>query len=149
MTTRNKRKKKVVVAVSGGFDPIHLGHIRLFRKAKKLGDKLIVIVNGDSWLKRKKGINFMDARARAEVIKEFECVDRVYVHNSTKADVIGALKELKPNVFANGDRRGEKLPEEDICKKLNIKIAYGIGGKKIRSSYEMLENYCKVINKKS
>lgn len=147
MTIRKKNKSKTVVAVSGGFDPIHLGHIRLFRHAKKLGDKLIVIVNGDSWLKRKKGINFMDARARAEIIKEFECVDRVYIHNSSRADVIEALKELKPNIFAKGDKQGSEIPEKDVCEKLKIKIVYGVGGSKIKSSFEMLKRYCENYDK--
>ena len=69
---------KKVVATSGGFDPIHIGHLRCFQEARKLGDYLIVILNDDNWLKRKKGRVFMTANERSEIIKGFGCVDDVF-----------------------------------------------------------------------
>lgn len=143
--------KKITVAVSGGFDPIHVGHVRLFKEAKKLGTKLVVIVNSDDWLRRKKGGYFMGANERAEIIKEFSVVDEVYIHNSVKPDVCGALEKIKPDIFANGgDRKNEEdIPESEICKSLGIKMIFNVGGKKIRSSSILLENYCKlVVNRK-
>lgn len=144
-----KRKKKVTVAVSGGFDPIHLGHLRMFKEARKLGDKLIVIINSDAWLRRKKGAYFMTANERAEIIKEFECVDVVHIHNSMKPDVCGALEKLKPDIFANGGdrKKPEDLPEAETCEKLGIQMVFNVGGKKVRSSSSMLESYCETVLK--
>jgi len=134
---------KKVVATSGGFDPIHIGHLRCFQEARKLGDYLIVILNDDNWLKRKKGRIFMTANERSEIIKGFGCVDDVLILQSERDDVIDALELLKPNVFAKGgDRTAENTPEKEFCEKNGIEIIYGIGGEKIRSSSELLDNYC-------
>jgi len=143
-------KKKVVVAVSGGFDPIHLGHLRMFKRARKLGDKLIVIINSDGWLRRKKGAYFMSANERKEIIDEFDCVDRVYIHNSVKPHVSDALQILKPDIFANGgDRKNQAdIPEAEVCKNLGIKMVFNVGGKKIRSSSDLLKNYCDAVVRK-
>ena len=94
--------KGKVVAVSGGWDPIHIGHVHLFEEAKKLGDTLVVIVNGDSWLKRKKGACFMNQEDRAEIIKALECVDETFIWESEDNHVCGALEAIQPNIFANG-----------------------------------------------
>ena len=138
----NENKKKVVL-VSGGFDPIHIGHLRLFRKAKKLGDKLIVVLNDDEWLKRKKGMVFMNENERSEIISEFKCVDRTYILHSQKGGVSEALEDIKPDIFANGgDRRNEsEIRDADVCKKLGIEMIFNVGGKKHRSSSEMLNRY--------
>ncbi len=72
-----KAHKKVVVAVSGGFDPIHVGHVRMFERAQALGDELVVILNNDNWLKKKKGFAFMPEKERKEVIEGLRAVDRV------------------------------------------------------------------------
>lgn len=121
----------MTVAVSGGFDPIHIGHIRYIQEASKLGDKLIVILNGDSFLNRKKGYYCMNAFERAEILQAIKGVDKVYIYESDKDDVCGALDALKPDIFAKGgDRRpdGDPIPEEDICKELGITVVYGVGG---------------------
>jgi len=72
-----KKRKKKVVAVSGGFDPLHIGHIRLFQEAKKLGDELVVILNNDHWLRKKKGSEFMIEEERKEIIEALACVEKL------------------------------------------------------------------------
>src|SRR3989344_7000960 len=74
-------KKKKWVAVSGGFDPLHIGHVRMFKAARKLGERLVVILNNDNWLMAKKGHAFMPERERAEILREFSFVDRVVITN--------------------------------------------------------------------
>ncbi len=134
-TTKNK---PIVVAVSGGFDPIHIGHIRMIQEAKKLGDKLIVIVNGDSWLIRKKGFAFMKELERVEIVKALKDVDEVYIHrNSKDYHVNGALKKIHPHIFANGgDRKNiDDIPEAKVCRELGIEMIFNVGhGGKVQSS---------------
>lgn len=129
------------VAVSGGFDPIHVGHIRMFKEARALGDKLVVILNNDNWLVAKKGYAFMPAKERAEIIESFPFVDRVYITKHKKSDpdrsVCKALKALKPDVFANGgDRKAAKdIPEAILCRELGIRMVFNVGkGGKVQSS---------------
>ena len=131
--------------VSGGFDPIHVGHLRMFQEAKKLGDELLVVINCDAWLAKKKGKNFMSSDDRAEIIKSFECVDHVHVLETDRNDVGEAIEIFKPAIFANGgDRRAEKdIPESEVCKKLGVKMIFNVGGGKIRSSSELLKKYGK------
>ena len=145
------KKKKILVAVSGGFDPLHLGHLRMFKDAKKLGDKLIVVLNSDGWVRRRKGAYFMSANERKEIIESFECVDRVYILNSVKPHVSDALAKIKPQIFANGgDRKNEDdIPEAKVCKELGIEMVFNVGGKKIRSSSDLLVNYCDAIIRKN
>jgi cytidyltransferase-like protein len=130
-----------VVVVSGGFDPVHIGHVRMFNEARRLGDKLIVILNNDNWLKAKKGFVFMDEAERAEIIKEFTAVDEVVITSHSENDldksVCRELELIKPHIFANGgDRKAEEdIPEGEICKKYNIEMHFNIGqGGKVQSS---------------
>ena len=150
MKRKNNSKKKVIVAVSGGFDPIHLGHLRMFKEASKMGDKLVVILNSDGWLRRKKGGYFMTGNERAEIIREFDCVDQVVVLTSVKPHVCDALEKIKPTIFANGgDRKNvDDVPEAKICDKLGIEMKFNVGGKKVRSSSTMLQNYCESVLRK-
>ena len=133
-------RSPVWVAVSGGFDPLHIGHVRLFKAAKKLGDRLVVILNNDKWLKLKKGFVFMPQKERAELVKSFPFVDRVVLTDhrgdDTDMSVARTLKKLKPAIFANGGDRGQRnTPEDDVCKELGIERKYGVGhGGKIQSS---------------
>ena len=140
---------KKIIAVSGGFDPVHIGHLRMLQEAKKLGDKLVVILNCDKWLIRKKGNYFMPAVERAEIIKGFSCVDDVYIHESDKDDVCDALIKIKPDIFANGGdkKKSPDIPECAICEYLGIKMFFNIGGGKIQSSSELVNNFFK--NKKN
>lgn len=135
-----KRAKKTVVAVSGGFDPVHVGHVRLFQEAAKLGDKLVVILNNDHWLKKKKGFVFMPQAERAEILQALRGVDRVMLtfhkRNPSDMSVSAELKRLRPNVFANGgDRKVHNTPEMAVCADIGCKMVYGIGwGGKVQSS---------------
>ncbi len=146
-----KRKKKVV-AVSGGWDPLHIGHIRLFNAAKKLGSELVVIINNDNWLHTKKGYSFMPEKERKELIKSLRSVDRVVLtsHQTDDIDrsVCRELRRLKPDIFANGgDRQANNIPEYTLCENLGIKMVFGVGrGGKIQSSSWLLEKYSKRIN---
>ncbi len=145
-----RMKKKNVVAVSGGFDPVHMGHVRLFSEAKKLGDKLVVILNGDSWLIRKKGRLFMKAKERAGIVAALKPVDEVYIYNSLKDDVCGALRKIRPDIFANGgDRKAANIPEYDLCEELGIRMVFNVGGGKTQSSSKLLKDWEKTGQKKA
>ena len=137
------RKKKAVVAVCGGFDPIHIGHVRHLKEAKALGDELVVILNSDAWLKKKKGYVFMRWKERKEILESIRFVDRVIPYIETPdGSVAETLKELKPDIFAKGgDRTPENMPraEISICRKLGIKLVYGVGGNKVQSSSWLVE----------
>lgn len=135
-----KRSKKLVVAVSGGFDPIHIGHVRMFNEAKKLGHKLVVIMNNDNWLKVKKSFVFMPQNERREIIESIGSVDHVLITshklNDKDTSVCREIEALKPDIFANGgDRKADNIPEYELCKKLGIKMVFNIGkGGKVQSS---------------
>lgn len=151
-----KQTKKIVVAVSGGFDPIHVGHIRLFQEAKKLGDELVVILNNDNWLEKKKRHVFMHQKERKEIIEALKPVDRVVLTshkpNPTDMSVFAELKKIKPDIFAQGgDRNVKNIPpcEVELQKTIGFKVVENVGqGGKIQSSSWLLENYLKKALKK-
>lgn len=128
-------KKKIIVAVSGYFNPLHVGHLELIKTAKKLGDYLAVIINNDKQVELKGRISFMPAKDRAEIVKSIRWVDEVFISIDNNKTVCKSLEKIKPDIFANGgDRKNlNDIPEAEICKKLNIKLVDGCG-KKIRSS---------------
>ena len=127
-------KNKIRVAVSGYFDPIHVGHLDYLRMAKELGDSLVVIVNNNYQCKLKKGKHFMDENDRVEIVKALRFVDEVFLSVDKDRTVCKSLEEIKPDVFANGgDRATSEVPETPVCKKFNIKMVDGLG-EKIRSS---------------
>ena len=127
-------KNKIRVAVSGYFDPIHVGHLEYLRMAKELGDSLVVIVNNNYQCKLKKGKHFMDENDRVEIVKALRFVDEVFLSVDKDRTVCKSLEEIKPDVFANGgDRATSEVPETLVCKKFNIKMVDGLGDK-IRSS---------------
>ena len=127
-------KNKIRVAVSGYFDPIHIGHLEYLRMAKELGDSLVVIVNNNYQCKLKKGKHFMDENDRVEIVKALRFVDEVFLSVDKDRTVCKSLEEIKPDIFANGgDRATSEVPETPVCKKFNIKMVDGLGDK-IRSS---------------
>ena len=143
-------KKKITVAVSGGFDPIHAGHVRMIREAAALGDRLVVIMNNDNWLKNKKGYAFMPQAERKEILESIAGVDEVVVtsHKPIFSDrsVCTELRKIKPDVFANGgDRLANNTPELNLCLELKIKPLFNIGGGNIQSSSQLLANYEKSL----
>ncbi len=134
-----------IVLVTGGFDPIHSGHIEYLRSARELGDKLVVGINSNEWLTRKKGRPFLPWEERATIISELHCVDRVINFDDSDGSAIDAIRKVKdifPNhqiIFANGgDRNKDNIPEmvfEDI------EFVFGVGGedKKNSSSWILQE----------
>ncbi len=128
-----------VVAVSGYFDPIHQGHIEYFKLAKKLGDKLVVILNNDAQTVLKKGKPFMSEEEKKVVLESLEIVDRVFVSIDKDSSVCKSLEVVNPDVFANGgDRFTHEIPEAKICEKLNAEIVDGLGDK-IQSSSKLVQ----------
>lgn len=158
---QKKKTKKKIVMVSGGFDPIHIGHVRLFQEAKKLGDKLIVVINNDNWKRKKRKHVFMPDKERKEIIEAFACVDKAIISGHPKnpkdMSVSRELLKIKPDIFANGGDRNEKdarnpksslYKDVEMCKKLGIKMIFNVGrGGKIRSSSILLKEYSKKIKK--
>lgn len=126
-----------VVAISGYFDPIHVGHLEYINMAKKLGDKLVVIVNNNYQCELKKGKPFMDEKDRVTIVSNLKNVDEVFLSTDKDKTVCASLEKIKPDIFANGgDRKNYEIPESVICKKYDIKIIDGLG-EKIRSSSDL------------
>ena len=124
--------------VSGGFDPIHIGHVRMILEAAKTGD-VIVVLNSDEWLSRKKGFVFMPWSERAEIIESIRGVTSVEHVEDSDNTVCEAIKRLHPDVFANGgDRKQQNTPEIDLCNQMNIELAWNVGGGKIQSSSDLV-----------
>jgi len=148
-----QKKNKVVVAVSGGFDPVHIGHVRLFREAKKLGDILVVILNNDNWLIKKKGYNFMSEKDRKEIIENIKHVDRVIISSHPKnpkdMSIVKELAKIRPHIFANGGDRtrananlktSSLNPEQDLARRIGIDMVFNVGkGGKMRSSSQLVK----------
>jgi rfaE bifunctional protein nucleotidyltransferase chain/domain len=131
---RKYSKRSIVVCVSGYFDPIHRGHIEYLRLAKKLGDRLVVILNNDKQAKMKKGFIFMPIEDRAAILRAIKFVDEVVISIDKDQTQRKSLEMLKPDIFAKGgDRYAYEIPEAEICMKHGIRIVDGLG-KKIQSS---------------
>ena len=131
---------KTIVIASGGFDPIHSGHINYLNEAKKLGDWLIVGANSDEWLTRKKGKAFLDWNERATILSNLKCVDFVIQFNdsdNSAKDAILKVREKYPFakiIFANGgDRTKNNIPEMDIQDD-NLEFVFGVGGEEKQNS---------------
>jgi D-beta-D-heptose 7-phosphate kinase/D-beta-D-heptose 1-phosphate adenosyltransferase len=123
-----------IILCTGGFDPLHSGHIEYFREAKKLGDVLIVGINSDDWLARKKGRPFMKFKDRQSIIRSLKMVDGTVEFNDSDDTAKNAIQKVRLNypsdtiIFANGgDRTKENIPEMDI-KDSNLEFAFSVGG---------------------
>ena len=138
-----------VSIVSGGFDPIHVGHIELFEKARELSDELWVILNTDEFLANKKGKPFMPFEERRKILKSLSVVDVVVPCVDKDQTVCKTLKKLKKTTaitdtelfFCNGGDRtsGKNTPEHKLCEEIGIKTVYGLGDK-IQSSSWLTNN---------
>lgn len=148
----NNNQKSIIVAVSGGFDPLHIGHVRMFQEAKKLGGKLVVILNNDNWLRKKKGYVFMLQEERAEIIKAIAGVDEVifteHGENPDDMSVCAELRKIQPHIFSNGgDRTDKNVPEIAVCEEINCKMIYNVGaGGKIQSSSWLVDKIKKSLD---
>lgn len=139
---------KKIVLVTGGFDPLHSGHIAYFKAAKALGDILVVGVNSDAWLTRKKGAPFMNHKERCEIVRNIVGVDFVIGFNDddgTAKNAIWCVRQSYPSdkiIFANGgDRLPENIPEQDFQDN-NIEFHFGVGGfNKANSSSWILQEW--------
>jgi D-beta-D-heptose 7-phosphate kinase/D-beta-D-heptose 1-phosphate adenosyltransferase len=135
-----------IVLVTGGFDPIHSGHIAYFNSARELGDKLIVGLNSDSWLARKKGRSFMPITERTTILQNLRMVDGVILFNDDDGSSVEAIKNVKqlyPNdtiIFANGgDRTANNIPEMLVS---DVVFKFGVGGDtKANSSSWILDDW--------
>ena len=127
-----------IVCVSGYFDPIHVGHLEYFKKSKKIGNKLMVIVNNDKQAILKKGKPFMPVDERIKIIEELKCVDIVVKSIDTNRTVCKTLEtvEPKPDFFCNGgDQNNNTIPETEVCLKRGIELRDGFGDKIQSSSW--------------
>jgi len=137
--------KKIVI--SGGFDPVHVGHLEMIKEARSLGNHLTVILNSDRFLKEKKGYIFMPYKERKKILLGFKAVDKVVRCIDKDNTVNETLKILKNknliDIFANGGDRKNKsdIPEFKICKENNIKMVFGVGGGKIQSSSDLVTKF--------
>jgi D-beta-D-heptose 7-phosphate kinase/D-beta-D-heptose 1-phosphate adenosyltransferase len=137
---------KTIVVVSGGFDPIHSGHIKLIKQARLLGDMLIVGINSDEWLARKKGRAFMPWQERLCVLNNISSVDEVYTFDDEDGTACHLLRQVRAHypdvkiIFANGgDRTQDNIPEMSVD---GIEFAFGVGGEdKVNSSSWILQEW--------
>jgi rfaE bifunctional protein nucleotidyltransferase chain/domain len=141
LVTLNKKKGVKVVVASGGFDCLHIGHVEYLEQAAKLGNQLVVIVNTDEFLLRKKGYAFMPLRERMAIVASLRCVDEAVACIDKDQSVCETLRMIRPNIFCKGgDRNVGNIPEAAVCKELGIEIIDGLGAK-IQSSSDLVKKY--------
>jgi len=132
------------VLISGGFDPVHEGHLDYIERASEYG-KVIIALNSDKWLMAKKGYVFMPWNTRARILTSVKYVYSVIAFNDSDGTVCDALRTVKPKYFANGgDRTSGDPREHKTCAELGIIELFNIGGGKTNSSSELIENIRRV-----
>ena len=140
--------KKNIIILSGGFDPVHKGHIRMFKSSKSIGN-VIVGLNSDEWLVRKKNKIFMPSSERKEILESIKYIDSVVEFNDKDNTACDLIKSIYKKFgidycvcFGNGgDRTNDTTPEVNYCMKNNIELVWGLGGGKIQSSSDLLKNW--------
>ena len=139
-----------IVCTSGGFDPIHPGHLSCIAESKKYGDTLVVVVNGDNFLTKKKGKPFMDLKTRAQIVSFMEGVDYVIPFEITDDHSVNvALDRIRPHVFTKGgDRHVGNIPETPTIEKHCIEVISGVGEPKYWSSSDVLREWGEFWKKK-
>jgi len=126
--------------VSGGFDPVHVGHVKMIQEASHWGS-VIVVVNSDEWLLRKKGYVFMPYEERVSILGNIKGVQVVSNVDDSDGTVCEAIRRLRPSAFANGgDRKKDNTPEMEVCDELGVQMLWGIGGKDKPQSSSWLVN---------
>ena len=150
-------KKYDYALVSGGFDPVHVGHLRMFQDAQSLSDNVILLLNNDEWLIKKKGKPFMNQNQRKEILDQFKGISAVIIQASSDKSSSQAIEEFTINnpgkriCYCNGGDRSniKDIREADICLKLGVDLKFEIGGKeKIESSSELTKNYLGNVEKR-
>jgi len=126
------------ILLSGGFDPIHVGHLYMIQQAAQFGD-VIVALNSDKWLMRKKGYVFMPFEERREIIAGLRDVSAAVAVVDDDDTVCKTIRLYKPRYFGNGgDRKADNTPEVAVCKELGIELLWNLGGGKVQSSSELV-----------
>jgi len=142
-----KANKNQIYLTSGGFDPVHIGHLRCIQEtaemASKNNGKTVIVVNGDGFLERKKGAAFMPCVERCEIIAGLRGVDLVVPWDDGSQTVVGAIEQLEPDFFTKGGDRDDPtvIPEWDVCQKVKCEVVFGVGGNKVQSSSWLTKNY--------
>ena len=144
-------KKYDYALISGGFDPVHIGHLAMIKDAKRISSKVIVLLNSDDWLIRKKGKPFMIEAQRAQILEEFESIAEVIIQNNDDDDssnnaIIDFYKSHTNQsiCYCNGGDRSQenKIREAETCKDLGIDLKFGVGGiHKLESSSNLTKNH--------
>jgi cytidyltransferase-like protein len=133
------KRKPITVAISGAFDPIHVGHIAYIREAAKLGDRLVVILNSDDFLLRKKGFVFRPFEDRKEILESLKGVDEVIASVDNDQTVCETLKLVQPDIFAKGGYRtgSQNIPEFEVCNSIGCEVVTNVGGGKLRADRDL------------
>jgi cytidyltransferase-like protein len=130
-----------IICCSGYFNPLHAGHIEYFEKSKKLGTKLVVIVNNDKQAILKKGTSFMPENERLKIIRSLKVVDMAVLSIDEDRTVCKTLESVRPDIFTNaGDQTNDKIPEKSVCERLGIILVDGLGEKIQSSSWLLAKN---------
>lgn len=131
--------KTPIIALSGGWDPPHVGHYKMFKDAANYGS-VIAILNSDDWLIRKKGFAFQSFEERKAILEACKYIDYVTHVDDSDGSVCEALIRIKPDYFGNGgDRKLDNIPEVEVCNNLGIEMVWNIGGGKIQSSSDLVK----------